>query len=784
MSTVRLPGLLTGIDTNKLISELMAIERRTLDAYQERKSEWQERLEALNTLETKLSTLQTSAQAVSDANQLQSFTATSSDTDILTAEASYSAFEGNHTVVINQLANAERLVHTAGIEYAEDYVGEGTFIYSYNHQETVITTTATTTLEDLVGLINNDADNPGVTANLLYYNGTYHLVLNGNDAGADYEISINSSNTELWQAETALTVNSDNATLSSKIIDLDQFSGSLVGDERIIISGKDHNGNTISGELAVTNDTKLTHLISEINDAFDGRAVATLVNGQIRLTDTTCGSSQMELSLTYDAGSGSTTLTLPTISQSTQGGSITADLAGFTASDFTETQSAQDSKIRVDGYPSAGAVSEVQQLSITQGATGGTFTLTFDGQTTDPIAYNATTAQIQAALEALPNVSAGQISVSGDNLTVDGGQMLFTFDSSLGDVSLISINPANLTPSDNSNYVMIEQTKGSDGWLNRNSNTIDDVIPGVTLHLHNTGTVQLTLTRDIEAVEEKLSTFIDAYNAVISFIDEKTGYNEATKTAGVLIGDYVVSTIKSQLQTPLYTQTSGFVEDVDTFVTPAHIGIVLDRDGILNLDTAAFEEAVAKDYRGALAVIGADKTGSSDSNIISFYGASSSYTTAGSYDVEVTISGGTITSAKIKLSTESTYRDASISGNIVTGDSTFDDDGNPVYPENGLQLSVDLSQDGTFTATVRVKQGFAGAIVDALERMLKASTGSIQIDQDNVGDIIEQLQDRIEDEEYRLSKREERLIAKFTQLEKTLALLQNQMSVLGFSMNQ
>ena len=34
-------------------------------------------------------------------------------------------------------------------------------------------------------------------------------------------------------------------------------------------------------------------------------------------------------------------------------------------------------------------------------ATGGTFTLTFDGQTTAPIAYNATAAAVQAALEAL-----------------------------------------------------------------------------------------------------------------------------------------------------------------------------------------------------------------------------------------------------------------------------------------------------------------------------------------------------------------------------------------------
>jgi flagellar capping protein FliD len=120
-----------------------------------------------------------------------------------------------------------------------------------------------------------------------------------------------------------------------------------------------------------------------------------------------------------------------------------------------------------------------------------------------------------------------------------------------------------------------------------------------------------------------------------------------------------------------------------------------------------------------------------------------------------------------------------IDGNIITGDGTFNDDGDPVYPENGLQLSVDLSVDGAYTAAVRVKQGFTGAIEDAIDRMLKTTTGSIQIAQESADGSIDGLQDRIEDEEYRLEKREARLVAKFAQLERTLTLLQNQMVGLG-----
>jgi len=682
MSTLRLPGLLTGIDTSTLISQLMAVQRRTLNMYQQRISLWEERKSALSSVETKLSTLRSSLRALSDADELRAFSTASSDTDILTAEASYNAFEGNHTVVINQLANAERWVHTNGLEYAEDYVGAGTFIYSYNHQETIITTTDETTLEDLVGLINNDANNPGVTASLLYYNGMYHLVLNGNDAGSDYEISINASSTEVWapdaeQPDHTFTVDGDNATLSTRIVDLDQFTGSLGTGDKITITGKDHSGVAITPvELTVTSNTKLTHLISEINDAFDGVAKATLVNGQIILTDDTSGASGLEIGLSFTQGTSSTAdLGLPTMDEETAGGGTEASLEGFDseADDWggAPTQSAQDSQIRVDGYP-AGA------------------------------------------------------------------------------------------------------------WISRSSNTVDDVIHGVTLHLHDTGTVEVNLTRDIESVKDKLNSMVDAYNLAVHYIKENTGYDETTETAGVLMADYVVSAIRSQLNMPLVDQTSGFVEDIDTFLMPGQIGLELDRDGLLNLDTNVFDEAIAEDYMGVLAIIGADKTGSSDSNTIEFYGASSNYTTAGTYDVQVQVTGGVIEWAKIKLSTESTYRDAPFEGNIVTGNSTFDDNGDPMYAENGLQLSVDLSQAGLYTATVRVKQGFAGAMEDFLDRMLKASSGSVQIDQEHVDDQIELLQDKIETEEYRLEKREERLIARFAALERTLAMIQSQLSALGF----
>lgn len=791
MADLSLPGLFTGIDTKTLIAQLMAVERRTLNVYYGRKDLWAERKNALSGLETAMNTLRNSVRALSDADELRAFKTTTSDSDKVTAEASSSAFEGNHTVVINQLATSERWVQANGLEYTEDFVGEGTFIYSYNHKEINITTTATTTLQELVGLINNDPNNPGVTASLLHYNDVYHLVLNGNNAGTDYKIFVNASSTEVWEADANLTVDTDNATLSTKIINLDQFGTSaLQGGEHIEITGTDHNGAVITQvDLNVTENTTVGHLISEINDAFDGIAKATFENGQIVLTDNTYGTSNLSISLAWDDNGNPATLDLPAMAVATEGGSTTADLTNFAPGDFTMSQAAQDSRIKVDGFPSTAPIAEVQHLDFTEETTGGTFTLTYDGQTTAAIANNASLAVIQAALEALPNVSAGDIIVGGDTLASNNGTMTFTFSNTLGDVNMLVIDSSNLNPSDPTNYVFTEQTKGQDGYISRSSNTVDDVISGVTLHLHNTTDAdgeEITLTRDIQSVKGKLSSLVSAYNAAISLIKEKTGYNTELKTAGVLMGDYVVSTIRSQILTPIITQTSGFIEDIDSFLMPGDIGFKLDKDGVLSLDGKVFDEAIANDYTGVLGIIGADKTGSSSSNVIKFYDAHSDYTAAGNYTVKLQYDElGNISQAWIKLSTESDlqYRQATISGNVITGDSTFDDNGYPVYPENSLQITAPTTgtAGSTVYATIRVKQGFTGAMEDALDIMLKATTGTIKIDQEHVDDTIEGIQKRIKDEEYRLTLKESRLVTRFALLEKTLALIQRQMSILGLS---
>lgn len=59
------------------------------------------------------------------------------------------------------------------------------------------------------------------------------------------------------------------------------------------------------------------------------------------------------------------------------------------------------------------AKNEIQRVVLAGSPTGGTFTLTYSGQTTSGVAYNASAATLQSALEALSNIGSGEALVTG-----------------------------------------------------------------------------------------------------------------------------------------------------------------------------------------------------------------------------------------------------------------------------------------------------------------------------------------------------------------------------------
>jgi len=699
MANISLSGLSTGIDTSSIIEQLMKVEGQRLTKYTTKLGKFQEKQTAITELQTKLSSFKSAIYSISDTSKMKAFNTNTSDSDVVTAEASSSASEGNHSIKIKQLATSERWVHS-GFRYATSYVGEGNFIYSYNNSERVIQTTDTTTLQDLVKLINNDPENPGVTASLLKYdNGDgneWHLVLSGNNSGEDYQITVNSSNTEVHTAQSTLKKGGNNAEITTQLKNLDGFTGTIESGttaDQIRVSGTRHDGNAVNYAFDVTQYTTIEDLVREMETAFGNTIEVTYKDGQIKVTDKSSGTSQLQVNLTFEAGTDSSaSLTLPTLAQTIQGGSKTANIASLGAGTFTETQTAKNALIKVDDYP--------------------------------------------------PDV-----------VDVETGELI------------------------------------EEKWISRSSNTIDNVIAGVTLKLHDTTvssesstgykTVEVNLTRNTEELKKKITSMVDKYNELATYFKEQTTYNTETKTSGILSSDYSLSSILNLIKNPLRSAATGFGSS-DSFTRPEDIGLKIDADGTLELDTEVFDEAIVEDYMGVLSLFGAQKTGLStgaDAAYVSFY-ASSKYTDAGSYDVKVEVdASGNITSALIKLTTESwsKARAMKVSGKNISGSSELDGSKNPLYPEFDLNLTVDTSKTGTLNATIQIKQGFAGAMHETVDSSLKTG-GRVPLALNSLKDQITTQEDRITKEQDRLETYETRLRQKYARLEKMLNQIQQQFS--------
>lgn len=91
------------------------------------------------------------------------------------------------------------------------------------------------------------------------------------------------------------------------------------------------------------------------------------------------------------------------------------------------------------GNAGTNPVQETQEITVTAG--GGTYTISYAGQTTAPIAYNALAATVEAALEALSNLAPNEIAVSGGPGDATGTTpYVLTFGSLLGNVAEVTCN--------------------------------------------------------------------------------------------------------------------------------------------------------------------------------------------------------------------------------------------------------------------------------------------------------------------------------------------------------
>jgi flagellar hook-associated protein 2 len=126
----------------------------------------------------------------------------------------------------------------------------------------------------------------------------------------------------------------------------------------------------------------------------------------------------------------------------------------------------------------------------------------------------------------------------------------------------------------------------------RQSNTVTDAIPGVSLTLkaQTTTPESLVVDADTDNTATNLQKFIDAYNNVLKVVQSQLQPAPETDRTTTLAGDGALRNIQSSLQRVLTTVvgTSGVR-------TLADIGVKSNRDGSLTLDKVALGKSIGRD---------------------------------------------------------------------------------------------------------------------------------------------------------------------------------------------
>lgn len=215
--------------------------------------------------------------------------------------------------------------------------------------------------------------------------------------------------------------------------------------------------------------------------------------------------------------------------------------------------------------------------------------------------------------------------------------------------------------------------------ISKASNTISDVVPGVTLTLKKTNAgspTNLSVTRDTDTVKANVQEFVDGYNKLTASLKNLSSYDIASKKGAALYGDSSVRSMLGQLRGMVTGTLTGGASSLTRL---SDAGVSYQADGTLKLDNTKLQKVIDTQFDqlpGLFAASGA----SSDSQVS--YVGSTAKTQSGSYALTVG-----------QLATQGSQTGAAAAG-LDYG-----------APNNALQVSLDgLSasislKDGSYAST-------------------------------------------------------------------------------------
>jgi flagellar hook-associated protein 2 len=243
--------------------------------------------------------------------------------------------------------------------------------------------------------------------------------------------------------------------------------------------------------------------------------------------------------------------------------------------------------------------------------------------------------------------------------------------------------------------------------VSRSSNTIDDLIDGVSLKLVSaapTETVTLGSTRPTDALKQGVSDFVAAYNELKAQIDTASAATVTNTDGTTSTGPLYNNSAIRQMQTQLARLTSTVLNTTGGPSTLAEIGVTTNRDGTLTLDNTLLTKQLAA-YPDAVEAM-FNPTQHASSPLVKISSAMGA-TKPGTYQL-----------TNIVAQTSTTAASGTIAGvaGVTTGGSLY---ASVTSAASGLviQASGDIAN-----ATITVDLGLGGAL-QAIRDSLRASGG-------------------------------------------------------------
>ena len=291
--------------------------------------------------------------------------------------------------------------------------------------------------------------------------------------------------------------------------------------------------------------------------------------------------------------------------------------------------------------------------------------------------------------------------------------------------------------------------------VTRSSNTVDDVIDGVTLYLYaeEEGTeITLEIDEDASSVYDAIEAFVDAYNELRSFVITNQSYEagQGADEDAVLFGDSLLSSAVSSVYDAL-----SFTENSETYASLSSIGITFDESNYLVIDSETLEDALVSNFDEVADLFSLSTDTGSDTLLVSE--ADGTYTGTFTIDIEVDAEGN-ITSGSVG-GDSSLF---TISGNNIIG------------AEGSVYEGVELyfGGDSSESVDVTISSGLGNEMVKALDKYTNSSDGLISARIERLEEQTTNLEDEIEDVTTAAEAYAEDLTERYSALETKMYQLQ------------